>query len=95
MSRFAPSINGKNVVCLVKNADEITCNHLMKWTPVLGTKKGTGTSGLSAQIEKKHPTPYQAAKVELGTSTERKAPVAAAISEEFARKLKKKHRKKT
>ena len=67
----------------------------MKWAPALGTKKETGTSGLSAHIEKKHPTQNQAAMAELGTSAERKAPVVAAIGEEFAQKLKKKeHRKK-
>ena len=94
VSRFAPSINGKNVVCLVKNGDGTTFNHPMKWAPALGTKKRTRTSGLSAHIEKKHPTQYQAAMSELGTSAERKAPVAAAIGEKFARKKKNDYRKK-
>ena len=60
----------------------------MKWAPALGTKERTRTSGLSAHIEKKHPTQYQVAMSELGTSAERKAPVAAAIGEKFARKRK-------
>ena len=88
VSRLASSINGKNVVCLVKNVHETTCNHNMKWALALGAKKGTGTSGLSAHIKKKHPTQNQATKVKLGTSAERKAPVAAAIGEEIALKLK-------
>ena len=38
---------------------------------------------------KKHPTQYQATMVELGTSVERKVPVAVALGEEVTRKLKK------
>ena len=84
VSRFTPSINDKNVVCLVKRGDGSSCNHLMKWTPSKDGKKGTGTSGLISHIEKKHPDKYKEIMEEVSTSEERKAPVAAAIGEELA-----------
>ena len=33
VSRFAPTINDENVLCLVKAADGTACKHLMKWSP--------------------------------------------------------------
>ena len=41
VSRFAPTINDKNVLCLVKAADGTACKHLMKWSPGDSNKKGT------------------------------------------------------
>ena len=41
VSRFSPTINDKNVLCLGKKRDGKTCNHLMKWTPSDGSKEGT------------------------------------------------------
>ena len=51
MSRFTPTINDKNVVCLVKKVDGTACNHLMKLTPSEGNKRGTGTSGMTTHIQ--------------------------------------------
>ena len=82
VSRFAPTINDKNVLCLVKAADGTACKHLMKWSPGDSNKKGTGTTGLANHIKKKHPTQYKEAMELIGTKEERNAPVAAAIGEE-------------
>ena len=83
VSRFAPTINDENVLCLVKAADGTACKHLMKWSPGdSNNKKGTGTTGLANHIKKKHPTQYKEAMELIGTKEERNAPVAAAISEE-------------
>lgn len=83
VSRFAPTINDKNVLCLVKAADGTACKHLMKWSPGdSNNKKGTGTTGLANHIKKKHPTQYKEAMELIGTKEERNAPVAAAIGEE-------------
>ena len=83
VSIFAPTINDKNVVCLVKKADGTACNHLMKWSPGDSkNKKGTGTTGLANHIMKKHSTQYKEVMELIGTKEERNAPVAAAISEE-------------
>ena len=83
MSRFAPTINDKNVVCLVKKADGTACNYPMKWSPGDSkNKKGTGTTGLANHIMKKHSTQYKEVMELIGTKEERNAPVAAAISEE-------------
>ena len=64
MSRFTPSINGKNVVCLVKRDDDTPCNHLMTWAPSSSeggnNQKGMGTSGLNSHIQKKNPYQYKA-----------------------------------
>ena len=50
VSRFAPTINDKNALCLVKAADGTACKHLMKWSPGdSNNKKGTGTTGLANQ----------------------------------------------
>ena len=52
VSRFAPTINDKNVLCLVKAADGTACKHLMKWSPGdSNNKKGTGTTGLANHIK--------------------------------------------
>ena len=51
VSRFTPTINDKNVVCLVKKVDGTACNHLMKWTPSEDNKRGTGTSGMTTHIQ--------------------------------------------
>ena len=51
MGGFTPTINDKNVVCLVKKVDGTDGNHLMKWTPAEGNKRGTGTSGITAHIQ--------------------------------------------
>ena len=82
VSRFAPTINDKNVLCLVKAADGTACKHLMKWSPGDSNKKGTGTTCLAKRIKKKHPTQYKEAMELIGTKEERNAPVAAAIGEE-------------
>ena len=83
MSRFAPTINDKNVLCLVKAADGTACKHLMKWSPGdSNKKKGTGTTGLANHVKQKHPTQYKEAMELIGTKEERNAPVAAAIGEE-------------
>lgn len=84
VSRFTPSIDEKNVVCLVRSGDGTPCHHLMKWSGSGDNNRGTGTSGLSTHIENKHPDKYEEAMKELGTSQKRRAPVAAAaIGEEF------------
>ena len=83
VSRFSPSINDKNTLCLVKQRDGKTCNHLMKWTSSEGSKKGTGTSGLIKHLEVAHPDIVKEIKDEAGTSEERKAPIRAAIGEWF------------
>ena len=80
MSRLSPSIN-KNVLCLVKQCNGKTCDHLMNWTPSDGSKKGTGTSGLIKHLEVPHPSMVKKIKDEIGTSEERKAPIRAAIGE--------------
>ena len=85
MSRFAPSINDKNMLCLVKKRDGKTCNHLMKWTPSDGSKKGTVTSGLIKHLEVAHPAMVKKIKDEIDTSGERKAPIRAAIGEWFVK----------
>ena len=50
VSRLTPSINGKNVVCLVQRDDDTPCNYLMTWAPSSSeggkNQKGTGTSGV-------------------------------------------------
>ena len=84
VSRFTPTINDKNVVCLVKKVDGTTCNHIMKWTPGEGKKKGTGTSGITTHIQNKHPTQYKEAMGwigEAGSTGAKKAPVSAVIGE--------------
>ena len=71
VSRFAQTINDKNVLCLVKAADGSACKHLMKWSPGDGNKKkGTGTTGLANHIKQKHPTQYKEA-MELKGGEER------------------------
>ena len=52
---FSPSINDRNVLCLVKQLNGKTCDHLLKWTPSDGSKKGTGTSGLIKHLEVAYP----------------------------------------
>ena len=86
VSRFTATINDKNVVCLVKKVDGAACNPLMKWTPSEGNKRGTGTSGMTTHIKNKHPDQYKEAMKDVGTTEERKAPVTAAIGEEFDEK---------
>lgn len=86
VNRFSPSINDKNVVCLVEKGDGNICNHLMKWTPSEGTKRGTGTSGLMKHLEVAHPRAVKKVKDEVGTSEERKAPIRAAIGEKLEKK---------
>ena len=81
MSRFAPTINDKTVMWLVKAADGTACKHLMKWSPGDSNKKGTGTTCLAKRIKKKHPTQYKEAMELIGTKEERNAPVASAIIE--------------
>lgn len=83
VSRFSPSINNKNVVCMVKKIDGTTCSHLMRWTAAVGTKKGTGTSGLNNHIQKVHTSTYEEVIKELGTTAQRKEPVAVAIGEKM------------
>ena len=62
VSRFAPTINDKNVLCLVKAADGTACKHLMKWSPGdSNNKKETATTGLVNHIKKKHSTQYKEA----------------------------------
>ena len=64
VSRFAPTINDKNVLCLVKAADGTACKHLMKWSPGDGNKKkGTGTTGLANHIKQKAPHSVQGGHV--------------------------------
>ena len=55
VSRFTSTINDENVACLVKKADGIACNHLMKWTLSEGNKRGTGTSGMTTHIQNSCP----------------------------------------
>ena len=87
VSRLSPSIN-KNVLCLVKQRNGKTCDHLMKWTPSDGSNKGTGTSGLIKHLEVPHPAMIKKIKDEIGTSEERKAPIRAAIGECFEKEKK-------
>ena len=62
VSRFAPTIKDKNVLCLVKAADGTACKHLTKWSPGdSNNRKGTGTTGLANHINKEHPTQYKEA----------------------------------
>ena len=82
VSRFAPTINDKNILCLMKAADGTACKHLMKWSPGDRNKKGTGTTGLANHTKKKHIRQYKEAMELIGTEEERNAPVAAAIGEE-------------
>ena len=79
MRRFTPSINDKNVVCLVEKGDGKTCNHLMKWTPAERSKRGTGTSGLIKHLEAAHPDTVKKKTAEVGTSEGWKAPIRAGI----------------
>ena len=88
VSRFSPSINDKNVLCLVKQRNGKTCDHLMKWTPSHGSKKGTGTSGLIKHLQVAHPAMVKKIEDEIGTSEERKAPIRAAIGEWFEKEKK-------
>ena len=81
VSRFTPSINGKNVVCLVKKGDGTPCNHLMKWSPSGGGNKGSGTTGLMRHLEGAHAEAVKQAKEEEGSQEERKASIKAAIGE--------------
>ena len=74
VSRFSPSINDKNALCLVKKGNGKIRNHLMKWTPSDGSKEGTGTSGLIKDLDV-----GQELKDEIGTPEERKSPIRAAI----------------
>ena len=87
VSRLSPSIN-KNVLCLVKQRNGKTCDHLMKWTPSDGSKKGTGTSGLIKHLEVSHSAVVKKNKDEIGTSGERKALIRAAIGECFEKEKK-------
>lgn len=79
VSRFIPTINDKNVVCLVKKLDGTPCHHLMKWTPSSAGKRGSGTSGLNKHLEKCHKDVVKEARKEGGTEEERKGPIRAAI----------------
>ena len=82
VSRFAPTINDKDVLFLVKAADGTACKHLMKGSPGDSkNKKVTGTTGPANHINKKHPTQYKEAMELIGTE-ERNARVAAAIGEQ-------------
>lgn len=81
MSRFTPTINNKNVVCLVKKSDGKPCNHLMKWSPAAGGKKGSETSGLNHHLENAHAEFVKEARAETGTEEQRRAPIRAAIGE--------------
>ena len=38
-------------MCLVKKVDGTACNHLIKWTPSEGYKRGTATSGMATHIQ--------------------------------------------
>ena len=52
MSRFTPTINDKNVPCLVKKVDGTAATtSFMKWTPSEGNKRGTGTSDMTTHIQ--------------------------------------------
>ena len=52
MSRFTPTINDKNVPCLVKKVDGTAATtSFMKWTPSEGNKRRTGTSGMTTHIQ--------------------------------------------
>ena len=64
----------------MKRSNGKTCDHLMKWTPSDGSKKGTGTSGLIKHLEVADPAMVKKIKDEIGTSEERKAPIRAAIN---------------
>ena len=75
VSRFAPTINDKNVLCQVKATDGTACKHLMKWSPRDSNKKGTGTTGLANHIKKRHPTQYKETMEFICTKEERNAPV--------------------
>ena len=59
VSRFTPSINGKNVVCLVKRGDDTPCNHLMTWAPFHHHQRGgrtrKGREHLVYLAEARHP----------------------------------------
>ena len=82
VSRFAPTINDKNSLCLVKAADGTAWKHLITCSPGdSNNRKWTGTTGLANHIKKKHPTQYKEAMELVGTK-ERNAPAAAAIGEE-------------
>ena len=50
-------------------------------------KRGTRTSDSTSHIEKKYPDKYKEIVEEVGTSEERKAPIAAAIGKELASRL--------
>ena len=88
VSRFSPSINDKNVLCLVKQRNGKTCDHLMKWTPSDGSKKRAGTYGLIKHLEVAHSAMVKKIRDEIGTSEERKAPIRAAIGEWFEKEKK-------
>ena len=73
VSRFAPTVNDKNVLCLVKAADGTDCIHLTKLSAGDSNKKGTRTTGLANHIKKKHPTQQKEA-MELMRYVRRFAP---------------------
>ena len=80
-------MNNKNVACLVKKVLELPATtSFMKRIPSEGNKRGTGTSGMTTHIKNKHPDQYKEAMKDVGTTEERKAPVTAAIGEEFDEK---------
>ena len=67
-------------MCLVKQRNGKTCDHLMRWTPSDGSKKGTGTSGLIKHLEGSDPAMAKKIKGGIGTSEERKSPIRAKAS---------------
>ena len=56
-------------------------------------KRGTRTSDSTSHTEKKYPDKYKEIVEEVGTSEERKAPMAAAIGKELASRLNLKKKK--
>ncbi|CAM9188676.1 unnamed protein product, partial [Pylaiella littoralis] len=81
VSRFSPTINDKNVVCLVKGPEGKICGHLLKWSSsTTQAQRGSGTTGLAKHLEKFHPAVVKGAKEETGTKEERKAPIRAAVA---------------
>lgn len=81
VSIFTPTINDKNVICLLKRVDGTPCNHTMKWTPSAGNKKGSGTTGLNKHLTNFHKAAVEAAVEEAGTEEDKQGPIRAAIGE--------------
>ena len=75
MSRFSPTINRKNVVCLGKVANKgvlTPCNHMMTRKSEAGGQPRTGTSELVNHFEKKQPGEHQAILADVGLAQDGK-----------------------